>query len=201
MHYAALTLAVASAARPSEIFGSTTHPDRALRTRQIRFYVDAAGRIQIHANASVIDMQPQPHHLELELEVSKTDQRRGGRIKIISAATAVAAMWRHCCDHGVNDDDDRLFAMGGVQLTCNALLVRLKRELIADGQHELASSLSGRSFRRGGASTLSATGIDDVDIARLGWTASSNVGLTHCANDPKVQRASLHSSSMYRWNH
>jgi len=85
--------------------------------------------------------------------------------------------------------DEPLFAMGGRQLTANAVLVRLRHELTVTGQGELAANLTARSFRRGGASTLSATGVDDADIARLGWATSSTVGRTHYANDPRVQRA------------
>jgi hypothetical protein len=185
MHYAALTLAVTSAARPSEIFGSARYPERALRARQVRFYADAAGQVELLAGTPTV---ASPHHLELELDVSKTDQRRVGAVKIISAPSAVAAMWTHCCEHGAKGEES-LFAMGGRQLTANAVLVRLRRELTDAGQGTLASTLTARSFRRGGASTLSATGIDDADIARLGWATSSTVGRTHYANDPRVQRA------------
>jgi len=186
MHFAALTLAVASAARPSEIFGSSQHPDRALRARQIRFYADAAGRVELTPSTDSADAVP--HHLELELDVSKTDQQREGTLKVISAASAVTAMWTHCCEHGASGEQP-LFSMGGNQLTANAALVRLKRELTATGQSELADGLTGRSFRRGGASAVSATGADDEDIARLGWSAASKVGRLHYANDPQVQRA------------
>ena len=185
MHYAALTLAVASAARPSEIFGSATYPERALRARQVRFFSDAAGRAETLPCAGSI---ASPHHFEVALEISKTDQQRAGTLKVISARTAVSAMWTHCCEHGASGEQP-LFAMGGLQLTANAVITRLKSELVASGQGALALHITARSFRRGGASTLSEIGATDADIARLGWAPDSTVGRTVYANDARVQRA------------
>jgi hypothetical protein len=185
MHYAALTLAVAAAARPSEVFGSAQHPERALRARQIRFFADAAGHREILPRAGLL---ASPHHLEYFVEVSKTDQQRAGLLKVISASTAVTAMWTHCCEQGVSGDQP-LLAMGGCQLTANAVVTRLNSELGAMGQGALASQITPRSFRRGGASTLSEIGATDADIARLGWAPGSTVGRVVYANDPQVERA------------
>ena len=189
MHYAAVTLAVATASRPSEVFGTSLLPDRAICARQIRFYADAAGskRLEPHAGAAAAAATA-PHHYEFTLEVSKTDQQRRGVVKLVSAATAVQALWTHCCALGATSDQP-LFSMGGTQLSLNAVLQRARRALIASGRSELASHLGGKSFRRGGASTLSAAGISDADIARLGWARGSTVGSDVYANDPRVQRA------------
>ena len=68
-------------------------------------------------------------------------------------------------------------------------ITRLKRELVATGQGALAAQITARSFRRGGASTLSGIGATDADIARLGWAPASTVGRSVYANDPRVQRS------------
>lgn len=182
MLYALVALAVAGCSRLSELLGSAKYPERRLRTRQIAFYADAEGRVAVEpASGSRADT---PHHLELRLDITKTDQGRRGTVKVISAQTAVEAVWRHLCDGGQRSDDA---VFGKVSTT--ALVRSVREELTAIGRADIAAQTGGRSFRRGAASTLSAMGADDADIAALGWAPNSTVGRSHYANDPGVQRA------------
>ena len=182
MTFALVALAVAGCSRLSELLGSAKYPERRLRARQIAFYADAEGRIAVAPSPGA--RADTPHHLELRLDITKTDQGRRGTVKVISAQTAVDAMWRHLCD-GAQRGDEAVFG----KVSTTALVRSVRAELTAIGRADIAAQTGGRSFRRGAASTLSAMGADDADIAALGWAPNSTVGRSHYANDPGVQRA------------
>jgi len=188
-HFASVALAVAACCRPSEVYGSAQHPERALRAHQIHFYADEQGRQRVHATRAGVALPPPPF-MVVTLEVSKTDQQRKGTQKLVSADTAVAAMWQHCCEHADRGTHALLFtdAQGG-RLTTGAAVAELRRKLTLHGRATLAQQISGRSFRQGGASELSAMGLDDEEIARFGWAAGSTVGREVYARNPAVQRS------------
>lgn len=187
MLYALIALAVAACSRLSELLGSAKYPERRLRARQIAFFSDAEGVTTAVPSPSA--RADTPHHLELHLDITKTDQGRRGTVKVISARTAVEAMWRHLCDSGQRGDDFVFASAAKGKVSTTALVRSVRTELTAIGRADVAARTGGRSFRRGAASTLSAMGADDADIAALGWAPNSTVGRTHYANDPGVQRA------------
>ena len=187
MLYALIALAVAACSRLSELLGSSRYPERRLRARQVTFYTDAQGRVAVAPSPGARAVIP--HHLELHLDITKTDQARRGTVKVISARTAVEAVWQHLCDSGAHGNDVVFGSEERGRIATTALVRSVREELTAIGRADLAAQTGGRSFRRGAASTLSALGADDADIAQLGWAPSSVVGRTHYANDPGVQRA------------
>ena len=87
---------------------------------------------------------------------------------MISAQTAVEA---DLCDGGQRGDDRHDAVFGKVSTT--ALVRSVRAELAAIGRADIAAQTGGRSFRRGAASTLSAMGADNADIAALGWAHNS----------------------------
>lgn len=187
IHYAALALGVAGCGRPSEILGSAAYPERALRQRQITFYHDDEGRIPA-IPAPELSASP-PRCLVLHLEISKTDQLREGREKLIGATAAVTALWELCCSLTHRDKDALLFtnARGG-RLTLPALIMLLRSKLANHGRSDLLG-ITGRSLRQGGASELSAMGLDPSDMAQFGWAPESKVPLEIYARNPRVKRA------------
>jgi hypothetical protein len=180
MMYAAIATATAAALRPSELLGSSDYPDRALRADQVTFYDAANQRVP-------------PSHLgvaycTIRLEVSKTHQGRREDERVISAPEAVQALGRwmvaraavpHCRLFQLSDDKP---------LTTNALVGHLRRKLTAIGRGDM--KVTGKCFRKGGASTLAALGVPAADIVTAGgWASGSSVWREHYAHFPDVKRA------------
>ncbi|HVT62483.1 MAG TPA: hypothetical protein VHD33_03235 [Legionellaceae bacterium] len=178
MYYAAICLGVAASLRPSELLGSSKLRDRALRIGQIQFF-DAEG------NSLPFDSNCTAQRFQLHLYISKTDQLRRGQIKEISAETAVVAMQQWARLRGSTDGQQLLFQLVERRLDTYGLLSHLRRRLKSIGHSSFC--LSGKSFRRGGASSLSVLGIPAQDIARAGWSMNSTVWQNYYANHPQVQ--------------
>ena len=107
---------------------------------------------------------------------------------MISAPEAVQALGRwmtartgapHC----------RLFQLSdGKPLTTNALVGHLRRKRTAIGRGDM--NVTGKCFRKGGASTLAALGVPAADIVNAGgWASGSSVWREHYAHFPDVKRA------------
>lgn len=184
MLYAALSLAVAGGFRPSELFGSSRYPERALQAEQVVFYADVSGDVPIPSSEPAQGRQPLC--CIVSLRIAKNDPRRRGRNKLISAPTAVLALWQWMRLSGLQGSAV-LFQRDGVRLTGGALAGHARRSLARIGHSQL--HITPKSFRRGGASTLAAAGVTADDIAKLGWAPGSRVWESHYANDPQVQRA------------
>jgi hypothetical protein len=182
MLFAAIALGVAAALRPSEMLGSRAHPLRALRAEQISFFDAARRPLLLHRDS---DSGAAPDHFHVSLEVSKTDQGRRGSEKPVATPVAVQALWRWWRLSGARGSI-ALFQSGNKQLTTNALVGHLRRCLALIGHGD--GYFTGRSLRKGGASTLSAQGVAAADIAAVGWANGSNVWQAHYANHPEVRR-------------
>jgi hypothetical protein len=178
MQFAAMSLGVAGALRPSELLGSKDHPGRALRAEQIKFYSD---EVELHPARGGA-----PSYCEVTLDVSKTDQQRRGKSRLIAAPCAVSALWDWYRISGATGPST-LFQHGGVKLTLSALLARIRRCLPAIGMGHL--HITGKCFRKGGASTLAECGVAAADIASFAWAEGSNTWSLHYANHPEVKRA------------
>lgn len=191
-HFAIIALAVAAASRISELLGSHVYPERALRARQVRFFADQAGLRPVPVTRAASAL-PAPDHLTVELLVSKTDQFREGAEKIVSARSAVEAMWSLCCATETHGDPPLFVNANGTPITANAVVSEVRKRLTRIGRADLARTFTSHGLRKGGASTVSAMGYSDADIARLGWAEHSTVGRTIYARDPRVQRARAHA--------
>ena len=184
MLFAAVAFGVAAAARPSEMLGSAKvgGRDRALQARQVRFFADDAAEIELHLDAPD---DVSPALCELRLFVTKTHKL--GETKIISAPTAVSALWRWLrlsrpAPHSL------IFTNNGRPLSAFALMADLRRRLTNIGLGAMASTVTAKCFRRGGASTLAGLGLAGSDIAAAAWAPGSSMWQLY-ANDPKVKRA------------
>ena len=186
MHRAAAFLGVCLGLRISELLGNSVHPGRALRMEQLTFYADAAALTPLPID-STRSPATIPVVLQLVLRATKT-QHLTPTIKICAVAEAVKAVWewfRDCHTAG-RGPQDRIFQLEGRHpLSAYALMQFLQRRHLAAGLG--CARFTGKSLRRGGASTLAANGVDEEHIARLGWANNSHVWKRY-ANDPAVQR-------------
>ena len=180
MMFAAIALATAACMRPSELLGSSTYPERTLTAQQIVFFAAAHSDATVTPGVGVTASRCSVHLL-----TTKTHLK--GEERTVSADEAVQALWRWFILSGAQGSDV-LFQLNGTPLTTNSLIGHLRRKLKHIGLGHLY--VTGKCFRRGGASTLSALGASAADIAVAGgWSANSNVWQQHYANDPSVQRA------------
>ena len=182
MLFAAIALATAACMRPSELLGSGTYPERALTADQVVFHTSATSEspVVLPTAAGIIATR-----CTVWLRITKTHLH--GEERTVSADEAVQALWRW---YYISKAQGRiaLFQQGGTPLTMSALIGHLRRKLKLIGLGHMR--VTGKCFRRGGASTLSALGADAADIAAAGgWAPSSTVWRTHYANAPEVKRA------------
>ena len=121
----------------------------------------------------------------MRLFVTKT--HKPGETKIISAPTAVAALWRWL-RLSRPEPHSLIFANNGRALSTFALMADLRRRLTKIGLGAMAATVTAKCFRRGGASTLAGLGVAGADIAAAAWAPGSSMWQLY-ANDPKVKRA------------
>jgi hypothetical protein len=176
---AAIQFAIAATLRPSELLGSRELPERALRRHQVSFYSDAGGLQRLQPTSSTASLTP--HFCILSLLRTKTQPR--GTTKVVSARSAVAALWQWYCATAERPADSLLF-FNDKPLTTWALLCDVRRRAALVGLGHLF--FTGKCARRGGASTLAMQGIDAEDIAAQGWSLDSAQWKTY-ADDPAVK--------------
>lgn len=179
MYRAAAYLGVGAALRPSELLGSSAHPGRALRMEQLAFFSDLDGRTRVHPPSRIL-----PLVLTLTLRETKTT---GTLRKHVVLPAVLEAVWPWFSECSARDPSAVLFQCSGrPPATTYGLVEYLKR------RHEDAglppARITGKSLRRGGASTLAAHGAGAGDIARLGWADGSSTWQRY-ASEPAVQRA------------
>lgn len=195
MLFAAAALGVAGALRIGELCGDPSRPGRQLTVGQLTFYADASTQRPLlpspngAAAAAAGQTTPAPAACTLTLRVTKTRQH-ASTTKVISAPHAVAGLWRwrqHLARTRAAGPNDPLFITdGGQVLSASILCGDLNRRHVAAGLGPI--NYTGKSLRRGGASTLALHGLPAADIAALGWAPGSDMWQLY-ANDPSVQRA------------
>jgi len=183
MMKAAAYLAVSAGLRPSELLGSSHAKERALKREQLKFFVDQAGTVPV---AAAPGGDAAPAVLELTLRITKTSQLRAVT-KLVKAPAAVAAVWAWFAETQARGPSALLFQLlpGGAPLSTFALCREMERRHEQSGLGVIR--LTGKSWRRGGASTLAMLGYEAGDIAALGWTPDSHQWKRY-ASDPLVRR-------------
>lgn len=180
MLFAAIALATAACMRPSELLGSNTYPERALTADQVVFHTSTRADAPVTPTADASATR-----CTIFLRTTKTHIH--GEERSVSATEAVQALWQWCIVSAAQGRNT-LFQHDGTTLTIGALIGHLRRKLQLIGLGHM--HVTGKCFRRGGASTLSALGAHPADIAAAGgWAPGSSVWQTHYANAPEVRRA------------
>lgn len=171
MRYAAVMTAAHAGLRPSELLGSAVHRERALLVTDIAFYETPASTramplLPPHTSA---DHTVLPDRFEITLGVSKADQAGDNPPIPIAAPLAVRALWvwLHVRREAFGEADARVF----IERTLSRIVGLGIRPLcthIADAL-DLAGiphpRITGKAFRRGCASALTAAGVATSVIA------------------------------------
>jgi hypothetical protein len=196
MLWSAATVGVYAMLRPHELLADRhiegTIDTRALRFSQITFYEKEHSKQTVTLlpkNAeSDIDLYAVPDSYTIALGQTKTDQLGKRRPKVVAAAPAVQALWRWChLRQSLGSSSPLLFACDGVPpLTLRQLLSAITKALVALGYNN--PKVTGKCFRRGGASALVAQGISNEDVARVAdWHSSSMVNI-YASSEAKEAR-------------
>jgi hypothetical protein len=200
MRWAAANVATYALLRPSELLGSPQHPDRALLASQITFYMtesdDHVGALRPpHSDPSA---GRQPDHFTIALGPSKADQQGLNPPIAVAARPAVHALWvwmhrrRDLCPR---DDEPQLFRMPGKPpMRISELMDAIADACVQSGRPR--PHLSGRAFRRGGASSLMAGGAARPDIRAAGRWRSESMPEVYASRQAKAERALAASRAM-----
>lgn len=151
--------------RPNELLGSTQNPERVLQLSQITLFRAGAGNQQQRypPNGDAAGC-----HFTIALGATKADQAGRNKPKVVAARPAVQAIWRWLqLRHKVGVDSPALFCLPHcIPLTHAQLRTYLQDVLESMGRGR--PHISGKAFRRGGASGLLAAGEQREDAAALG---------------------------------
>jgi site-specific recombinase XerD len=200
MMWAAANLAVYALLRPNEFLGSATYRDRALKPEQIAFFLYPRQiiRAQLLPSGSDVREFELPDRFEIQLGVTKTHQDGETEPVTVAGAPAVEAVWQWLHmrrDLHPKKHEQQLFRVpGSPVLSCAALTSALARAVEqATGERQ---RLTGKSFRKGGASSLLAAGADRDDIKKAGrWNSGSMIEV-YADRQAKQQRKAEVSRSM-----
>lgn len=199
MRWAAALTATYGLFRPSELFGSAEHPDRALRASAITFFAHprspvVAGVPPPHV---AIDSAPIPDRFTVRLGATKADPRAKNRDHPIAAPPAVRALWRwmHLRAGLGASPGDRLFQIpGSPALTTKALTGALSAALSTHLGRP--ARVLGRAFRQGGATTLLEAGAARGDIAAMGRWKGINMIPVYASGAAQSARAAAAGRAM-----
>ena len=148
---------------------------RTLRARHLTLH-DQRGAAFTLAEAAAAEPAFDAHHVTLHLDASKTDPFREGVDIVIAAPTATAALLqygRHCRTALQRDATTPLFHFPGGRPVSRAWLMRQVDQLLRLTGHD-PSRYSSHSFRKGGAVSLQARGVEDSLIRRTGrWKSDA----------------------------
>lgn len=194
MLWAAATVGVYALLRPSELLGTKHKKDmidtRALRFSQIKFYANSNSqqRTSLHPRGVDIDLYAVPDRYTIALGQTKTDQFGKRLPKVVAASPAVSALWRWChLRRDLGDSSPLLFAYdGAIPLSMSTLLRAIEKALVALGYDK--PKVTGKCFRRGGASSLVAQGLSNEDVARVGDWHSSRMVNIYSSDEAKEAR-------------
>ena len=186
MLWAAATVASYGLLRPNEFLGSYRHVDRALRPSQLTFFARAGGTTQ----ALPGQYEGVPQRVQLTLGATKADQLGTNAPIVIDARLCVEAIWRWMHRRLAFSGEVQagpVFRLPGQRpLSIRTLLDALTAALRVVDPH-IVHHLTGRCFRRGGASALVQAGASTSDIMQAGRWRSPAMVRTYA--EPGVMRA------------
>lgn len=194
MIVAAASLGVYGCLRPGELLGSHQHRDRAIKVESISWWADAEGLRECVVGKGIRDRGPIPHHVSIQLGVTKADQIGAHGTKEIAARPAVEALWNWL--HLRKDDrppaaESRVFVYSRDDRWSPLTVAALMRQLSAWAQKAgfARCRFGGKSMRRGGAKALMESGAPIPDIMQQGrWASSSMPALYAGADAVRLRR-------------
>lgn len=200
MVWAAANVATYALLRPSELLGSPQHPDRALLASQITFYMTRGSDHVGELGPFGVDPTtlPLPDHFTIALGPTKADQQGLNPPIAVAAQPAVHALWlwMHARrDRGPGADHPQLFSNPGFgPLRLFELTAAIADACVESGRER--PHITGRAFRRGGASGLMAGGAARPAIRAAGRWRSDAMGEIYASRQSKAERALEASRAM-----
>lgn len=174
MLYAAATMATHAMLRPSEMLGTPAQKQRALRADDITFFAWAGTHTTcaLYPHGTDLGSASVPDRYSIRLGVTKADQGATNPPIVVAAPSAVRALWTWM--HARRDSSTLsplLFVArprpGAAErpLSIAALCRAITDALDAAGVDH--PKVTGKTFRRGGASALTAAGAPTAAIANM----------------------------------
>jgi len=202
MCWAAATLGTFAILRIGELIATRLNSDRFLKVDQIKFYRDEDGRtlVGLLAPGVDIDKYEKPDHFKLHLGATKTDQLGRGTTKVVGAGLGVRAMWRWMhlrrdMEIKYSRTTNELFRVPGADsLTVTQVISHIQDGLESKGRGR--PKITGKGFRRGGASTLVGGNTPAADAAAAGGWKSIAMLDTYANREAKERRALAVSKKM-----
>lgn len=185
MIYNAFCMATYGLMRPGEFTHSHNQSNNRILKWQNIAFIQNNNIIQPNSYNSISSID----QYSLYLVESKTDKNRQGATIIISSSIAINAMLMHCqhLTFPINKNNC-LFAVKLTNemepLTRNQLVKSLRDKLQLLNHPISHLYYNGHSFRRGGASSLMAAGVNEDIIRRMGrWSPNSNTQSLYIQNN------------------
>ena len=187
MHYASITLGSFAMLRPGEMLGSPSRPP--LLLKNILFYATAGCTaptvlLPLGVDISIYDV---PDRYTITLGITKADRTASNLPSIVCAPLAVSALWKwmHIRRRSATPDD-RLFEFAGTPLRTRALCDIIEQSLRRIGYVD--PHVTGKTFRRGGASHLVSSGASTASIMALGRWKSHTMHERYADASSKEER-------------
>ena len=197
--WAAANLALHGLLRPNEFVGSAAHPDRALQAEQITFK-----RGQGKATSVVVYPAPREpctaDRLLLALGPTKADPLGKNPPKVIANPVAVQAVWDWMCMRlELGEASSLLFQAPDERPLTAKLLCRVLAECVFTGSGGLfRPRFVGRSFRRGGASSMMLGGASIPDITGMGTWKTPGMVNVYANEQSREERAVAVQTQLHR---
>lgn len=203
MVMAAASVGVYGCLRPGELLGSHLHRERAIQVGSVSFWADAQGLRSCAVGRGLRDLGPVPHHVTIELGVTKADQTGQRGRKEIAARPAVEALWNWLhlrAELRPPASEAAVFVSASDQTTRWARLsvASLMRQLSVWGQRAglARHQFGGKSMRQGAAKALMESGAPVPDIMAQGRWATASMPALYAGPDAMRLRRLMVSRAM-----
>jgi hypothetical protein len=191
MKWAAICLGTFGLLRIGELLGSNRHTNRILLTSQIRFYVKPNSEqiAELLPRNTRIDRFELPDRFTISLGATKTDQFARSAPRPIAAKPAVRAMWRWIhLRRDIGATCPELFRYSNSPSLSYPDLISFLQDLL-ESTGRGRSKITGKAFRRGGASGLIGNNVNREDAAIAGGWKSLSMLDTYANKESKNRRA------------
>lgn len=203
MIWAAAHVGVHALLRPNELLGTKQLRSRALTVHQVTFRDAQQHDVPVDAT------NPLPDSVQIRLGTSKTDQLGVmGVTKHFAARSAVAALWQWMLRRlelgaprpealpTADARDALVFRVPGQPPLSVARLTSTLEAALCKRHPERQWNLTGRTYRRGGASDLAAAGAPAADVAAAGGWRSVRMFERYTSEAARVARQLAVSRAM-----